>query len=249
MGLLLAACLAFSVGLIASSAAGTNSATFRLAVASQAGSSTESIYAVAAVAPDALALTATARRNADPWYGAPAGGPNGRCFVLIDRHNHKTGGTTMRDIMLQNARYGDCHYWGYGQDEPHWSAWLAEANKLLPTAGRAPGGQPIRLCLEAHFPVFDFMTLRVPAIAALRDAARAPAASAARGCSVVLTTRVREPVSFYLSFYKWDIAGRVESGRDGGAERFGKSFLEWRPLNLQSNALLNAMTTEWASNW
>ena len=36
-----------------------------------------------------------------------------RCTILVDRHVHKTGGTTMRDIMLENERRGEWLYWGY----------------------------------------------------------------------------------------------------------------------------------------
>lgn len=178
-----------------------------------------------------------ARPNSAVPHGAPAS--NDSCFVLIDRHNHKTGGTTMREIFQTNEQYGDCVYWGYGQDEPHWSRFLRNATEVLRPGKRPPGR--VHLCLEAHFPVFRFMSDRVPRIARLREAVKGPG-----GCKVVLTTRVREPLSFYLSYFKWDIAGRQQRGETA---QYGKSFLEWSPPNLQTNALQNAFSTEFASRY
>jgi len=286
LGLLLAGCLAFSLGVASSVSLGTMGATFDLfSVERRAEIVAELPNSYARLAPvekpvvgegegegksegeGAAAVSDVERQSVGsstavvvpaPAHGLagvtapgspsanPNGSPNGKCFVLIDRHNHKTGGTTMRDIMLQNARYGDCHYWGYGQDEPHWSKWLTEAHNALPQIGLDPNAPPLKLCLEAHFPVFGFMDTRVKKIAALRTAARAPMGSSASGCTVLLTTRVREPLSFYLSYFKWDIAGRQAKGE---TEVYGKSFLEWYPPDLQSNAMWNAFSTEFASRF
>ena len=280
LGFVLTACLAFSLGLAASSSFGTMGVIFDLSSAERSAEIAAELpasYATAApaepgadeaggagapesvvrarasiagvAAPAAAAATASgaaAGERGARGFTAPAGGPNGKCFVLIDRHNHKTGGTTMREIMLQNARFGDCHYWGYGQDEPHWSRWLAAARRTLPAIGTTPGATPVKLCLEAHFPVFGFMDTRVKRIAELREAARAPPGSGAPGCTVLLTTRVREPLSFYLSYFKWDIAGRQAKGQ---THIFGKSFLDWAPPDLQSNAMWNAFATEYASRF
>lgn len=272
LGLALTACLAFSLGLAASSSFGATGVIFSLSSAERSAeiaaelpnSYTSAAPADAEPADDdaetggeavptqTIARSFSARSTiAIPASNAAApaaaaGGPNGKCFVLVDRHNHKTGGTTIREIMMQNARFGDCHYWGYGQDEPHWSKWLAAAHEVLPQLGRTSNAPPTKLCLEAHFPVFGFMETRVKSIAKLRAAARAPPGSNYPGCTVLLTTRVREPLSFYLSYFKWDIAGR--QAKDGAAV-YGRSFLEWSPTDLQSNALWNAYSTEFASRF
>eukprot|EP00303_Exanthemachrysis_gayraliae_P012782 CAMPEP_0206025834 /NCGR_PEP_ID=MMETSP1464-20131121/40733_1 /ASSEMBLY_ACC=CAM_ASM_001124 /TAXON_ID=119497 /ORGANISM="Exanthemachrysis gayraliae, Strain RCC1523" /LENGTH=268 /DNA_ID=CAMNT_0053399869 /DNA_START=15 /DNA_END=817 /DNA_ORIENTATION=+ len=145
----------------------------------------------------------------------------------------------MREIFLTNEQYGDCVYWGYGQDEPHWGKFLQRANETLRPGVRRPGRT--HLCLEAHFPVFNFMTERVRKLADIRRRV-----GGRGGCKVVITTRVREPLSFYLSYFKWDIAGRQQKGETA---QFGSSFLEWSPPNLQANALHNAFSTEFASRW
>ena len=48
-------------------------------------------------------------------------------------------------------------------------------------------------------------------------------------------TRVREPLDYYLSYYKWTIVGRQLRGL---TLEHGATFLEWAPTNLQANLLL-----------
>ena len=44
-----------------------------------------------------------------------------------------------------------------------------------------------------------------------------------KDCPIVTSTRVREPLDFYLSFYQWGVAFRQK----GAPSSFGASFEEW----------------------
>lgn len=73
-----------------------------------------------------------------------------RCLVVIDRHNHKTGGSTMRDIFAHQQAAGNCLYWGYGAASTYWERFVA----FLENGGRpleVPPGKLLRLCAELHF--------------------------------------------------------------------------------------------------
>ena len=63
--------------------------------------------------------------------------------------------------------------------------------------------------------------------------------SAAIDCPVVFLTRVREPLQYYLSFYRWGVAFRQ---RDKPHD-FGHNFTQWveRNPNLQSTIMLRGM--------
>jgi hypothetical protein len=52
---------------------------------------------------------------------------------------------------------------------------------------------------------------------------------------VLLVTRVREPFSFYLSYFKWKVAGLQRAQR---RNRWGRTFAEWAPHNLQAYSML-----------
>jgi hypothetical protein len=52
---------------------------------------------------------------------------------------------------------------------------------------------------------------------------------------VVLVTRVREPLSFYLSFFKWKVSG-LQRQRP---ELYGRSFSEWAPPHIQAFSMLH----------
>lgn len=48
-----------------------------------------------------------------------------QCGMLIDRHVHKNGGSTVRDLFLENERHGYALYEGYSQmNWRHESRWL-----------------------------------------------------------------------------------------------------------------------------
>lgn len=123
-------------------------------------------------------------------------GPQPNCSIWIDRHNVKTGGTTMRNIMLAHQAAGRCLYWGYSPQHGNWIGLL----KYLETQPLS-ASTLLRLCIELHFPV-DYFAGSVPQLSRLR------AALAPRGCRLTLSTRVREPFAFYWSYYKWAVMGR-----------------------------------------
>lgn len=119
------------------------------------------------------------------------------CSFVMDRHNHKTGGSSMRDVLNANQGRGNCLYWGYGPEATYWDGFL---NALIhPRAG--DDEVACQLCVEMHFPIAYF-TEAFPKLLRAREAMRR------RGCAVQFVTRVRNPLSFYLSYYKWTIAGK-----------------------------------------
>ena len=86
------------------------------------------------------------------------------------------------------------------------------------------------------------MSARVPELLQLR----ALYAERSLPVRVVLTVRVREPLSYYLSFYRWRVAGLQRAGNRIYLTKtryvvnpLGSSFLEWAPPNLQSTGLLH----------
>ena len=106
----------------------------------------------------ALVLLACATSEAPHTRGADgvpsAGGARNHpsCLVVIERHNHKTGGTTMRDIFAHQQAAGRCFYWGYGPAPPYWDGLM----QILENGGMpfaAPTGHSLKLCVELHFRV------------------------------------------------------------------------------------------------
>ena len=81
------------------------------------------------------------------------------CAILIDRHVHKNGGTTIRQLMVENAFRDGWAYWGYGLDSMQAVA-KAIAAAISPAA--LPGGScarwhrwtrraPLRIAAELHY--------------------------------------------------------------------------------------------------
>ena len=90
------------------------------------------------------------------------------------------------------------------------------------------------------------------------------------GCKLVLATRLREPLSFYVSFYQWTVAWRqaretipnsvrllwaghgapfhvsLSTWQKLNASAYGASMLEWAPRNLQSAIFLKPLDATWA---
>lgn len=75
----------------------------------------------------------------------------------------------------------------------------------------------------------------------LRSLSRALAARSGGACPLVLTTRIREPLEYYLSFYRWAVGFRQ---RDNPTY-YGRSFLEWVESvpNLQSTVMMRSMAS------
>ena len=157
-----------------------------------------------------------------------------QCVIVADRHVHKNGGSTVRDLFLEHERQGYALYMGY--EQVRWS----EDYRTLRHAAERASASSLRhraLLVEAHLadvPRSEFADWVVPG---LRDLS---AILAARylSCPLVLTTRVREPLDFYLSFYRWGIGFRQ---RDSPSA-YGSSFAEWaeRVPNLQSTVMMRS---------
>ena len=168
--------------------------------------------------------------------------PLPRCAILIDRHVHKNGGTTMRAVMQQNALLDGWAYWGYGLDSMPRAA-TALINALSSTqAGGCTSWHawtrrsPLRILGELHYgnalpPLRDSLLAHFGPASPLRHAALRCA------CKVVLVTRLRDPPSFYRSFFKW--AG-LDAKQLQNPKEFGADMLQWAAgyRNLQSNLLL-----------
>ena len=75
--------------------------------------------------------------------------PPKRCAIFIDRHVHKNGGSTVRDLLLENERLGLGLYQGYSQ-----MYWRSINHKLRQIADAAVSKREAPrhfLMLEAHF--------------------------------------------------------------------------------------------------
>ncbi len=66
-----------------------------------------------------------------------------RCAVLVDRHVHKTGGTTLRKILLHNECLDPWVYVGYGLETPDWAPLIRELDGWN-------GSTPARLLVEVR---------------------------------------------------------------------------------------------------
>ena len=93
---------------------------------------------------------------------------------------------TVREIMQTANSAGECLYWGYGQGTQHWNGMMEMMNSTTPDHEAA---QQSRLCVEAHFPIAEpSVFARHKQLVSLKS----------QGVRVVETTRVREPLEYYL---------------------------------------------------
>ena len=159
--------------------------------------------------------------------------------LWVDRHLHKNGGSTIREVMLRNEESGHCVYYGYTQTREGWQ-------RLVRELGHINNGSLVlpKLCVEAHASQAsaEFVSRRIPDLLMLRSRF----AHLAVPLRVVLTTRVREPLSYYISFYRWRVAGMQRHGNvirlssiKSVVQPIGTTFLDWAPPNLQSIGLLH----------
>jgi hypothetical protein len=102
--------------------------------------------------------------------------------IWLDRHLHKNGGSTIREVMLRNEEAGNCVYWGYAQTREGFDAVLRLL--LASDQSRLPS-----LCIEAHASTASaiFMSQHLPQIVKLRHRFR----KLGLQIPIVLTTRVR----------------------------------------------------------
>ena len=148
---------------------------------------------------------------------------NVTCGAVIDRHIPKTAGTTVRTFLRHNANIGSCHYAGYDVS----STWPSRVGfnhiDFKQISKAVPRGQKF-WCVEAHVVAATFW----------RDLSALRLIAAINRCAVVTLVRVREPYSWYRSYYQWAILERQR----GSQPLFGANFTDWLPYNLQSHHLL-----------
>ena len=160
--------------------------------------------------------------------------PLRKCAIVVDRHVHKNGGSTVRDLFLEHERMGYALYQGYTQ--MYWNRdyklLRRAADEALSRHNRAP--EHVFL-MEAHFGWIEMSKVVLPSLLELSK----HYASRGVDCPLVLMTRVREPLDYYLSFYKWGVAFRQRED----PTHFGRNFLEWAEQvpDLQSTMMVESM--------
>ena len=183
------------------------------------------------------------------------------CAILVDRHTHKNAGTTMRSIYRSNDMHDDWFLWGYNPSSAvrvslDLLEMLVDARRSWKEARRGAIGSnssgglvrasaagandasgscvfraPLRLVMEHHY-----TRLTTETVVGLFGPHTPLRHAAARcGCRVVLFTRLREPLSYYMSFYRWTVWWRQQKNASG----YGRDLFEWAPPNLQSTILLD----------
>ena len=154
-----------------------------------------------------------------------------RCSIVVDLHAHKNGGSSMRDLYLDNELGDDWLYWGYRLDAIEQMA-TALLRLLLQTGGNSSSPSPIRLLAELHY---SYKSAR-DVLAAFGPRSPLQLIAPRSGCRIVLFTRLRRPLEHYISFYRWTVGWRQRLN----ASAFGAGFIEWLPRNLQAALLMHA---------
>lgn len=133
----------------------------------------------------------------------------------------------MRTMLRLNEASGNCIYLGYDVSRT-WKSRVGfnhtNFRDIAQLLNSPASGAPRRVCVEAHVVARSFWS----------DLARLRASAFALRCSIHVILRVREPFSWYCSFYNWGVRGRQRTGD----RRWGLNFTDWLPHNLQSKMLL-----------
>ena len=98
--------------------------------------------------------------------------------------------------------------------------------------------QPLRVLIEHHYSRITTSMV----MASLGPYSPMQQVARQCNCRVVLVTRLREPLSFYISFYRWTVFWRQLRN----STEFGSTMIEWAPANLQSAMLLRPLDATWA---
>ena len=161
------------------------------------------------------------------------------CIILYDRHIEKSGGSTLSLLMQRLEEQQECMYWGYHVTPSRWRSAMRALHMLNGTEGAMP-----RLCIDAHHGGTLGGSNYLQQLGQLRESFKRRSVP----CRVLRTTRVREPLSYYISFYLWAVRPK---GRPGQMARLGdEGFLRWANAtpNLQSNVLIHPSATQTAVN-
>ena len=159
---------------------------------------------------------------------APAAEP--QCIIWVDRHLHKTGGTTVREVMHHWHQLNQVqHIPGWSYSIKDWKGLLKRVSNLTkPDCGSLRGA---RFAVELHeFAPTGTRWFEAEWMPPLRALRQNPDAC----CQVLLSTRVRTPLDHYISFFRWG----VESRRSSTLE-------QWAPRSLQSVELLWGPNKAW----
>ena len=152
------------------------------------------------------------------------------CGMVVDRHVAKNAGSTVRTMFQANQHR--CRYLGYDVSAT-WKSRVGFEHKSFSELVSEVATTPKSFfCVEAHVVARSFWA----------EAERLHESLFAKHCRVVVMLRVREPLSWYRSFYDWAILPRQR----GGDTRFGANFTDWLPSNLQSSVLLSATSSRMA---
>lgn len=184
------------------------------------------------------------------------------CSIIIDRHTHKNAGSSMRKIYRFNDLFHDWLSYYYNpvrinslstklaavmMDARHAArraSWGDSSSRLRSSGRVGPAGQPsnissgrclfrapLRFSIEHHYTrvLTDTLVENFGALAPLQQIA------GMCSCRIVLFTRLREPVQFYISFYRWTVMWRQKSN----STLHGRDIFEWAPPNLHSSIFLD----------
>ena len=128
--------------------------------------------------------------------------------------------------------------------QPAGAACAAAVAALQPPRGNgscfASGRSSLRVIAEHHYgrrPLIQTLSNLGPGSPLWHVAAGC-------GCRLVTVTRLRRPLDFYVSFYRWTVAWRQKRN----ATRFGATMREWLPRNLQASLLLTPIDAAWAEH-
>ena len=197
------------------------------------------LAALSKVPGDARGFTSaqTARAALPPYLITPL--PS--CSIILDRHTHKNGGSTQRQIFNSNDMRDGWTFWGYGLHQHAMitsnlvGALFGPKNESCSDWSRRPS---LRFVAEHHYSRVALVSMLgyFGPISPLQQVA------ARCRCRVVLVTRLREPLSFYISFYRWTVSWR----QIRNATAFGRTMVEWAPRNLQSSMVMAPLDATWA---
>lgn len=147
----------------------------------------------------------------------------------------------MRSVLTNNDLRDGWVYWGYGLHQ-HPMIVNRLIHTLLGSRNQScdewQTRAPLRLLVEHHYSRHSLEAILGhfgPYSPLQRVAAKCH-------CRIILATRVREPLSFYMSFYRWTVNWRQQRN----ASTFGSGLLDWAPRNLQASMLLNPLDATWA---
>jgi hypothetical protein len=136
--------------------------------------------------PDASILGQTERLLENVTLPSFQSRPLRKCAIMVDRHVHKNGGSTVRDVFLEHERTGFALYQGYTQ--MYWHRDFKVMRRAAEDAVRTRRTPESVLLVEAHFGWVELAQAVLPSLRELERMYK----RAGIDCPLVLMTRVRE---------------------------------------------------------